>query len=176
MALHREGDRHRDRGQPDPEEHADKEDDGHTEEPGGRPDAEEGGDSKNHQYLKAGDRHDEEEAAQDHGRSVDRGGEQSLQESVFLIEQQVHATGQSVVQHRHHHHTRDQKADVVGGLDHLRVSRPLKEVPEEDQPKQHRLNEGEHQAELFTTEPTNPPHRQRADLLDVRRHKINFQC
>jgi len=66
-----------------------------------------------------------------------------------------------------------EEADIAGRLHHLRVGRPLKEVPEENQPKEHRLDEGEQHAELLAAQPSDPPHRQRSDLLQILRHTIN---
>ena len=97
-------------------------------------------------------------------------GHQSLEKAVLLVEQQIDPPGQSIVQHGHHDHTRGEKADVVRRLHDLTVSGALKEVAEENQPKQHRLDEGEEHAELLTTQPPHPAHGQCADFLPVLAH------
>ena len=57
---------------------------------------------------------------------------------------------------------------------------PLKQVPEENQPKQHGLNQREQHTELFPAEPPNPPHGEGQYFLYLILHQftfcLEFQC
>ena len=167
MALDGKRQGHGDGGQPHAEQHPDHQDHGDARQTGFEAHAEDERDAQNDQDLHAGNGHHEEIPAQDHGGPVNGRGHHAFQESVLLVEQQVDAAGQPVVENRHHDHPARQETHIVRGVEDLDVGRALKEAAEEDEPEQHGLDQGEQHAELLPAEPAHPPHRQGEHFLFV---------
>ena len=160
VTFHGEGHCHGDGRQADPEHHPDQQDGRHAEDARRRMNTEEIRYAENHEDLHRRDRHDEDKAAQDDRGPMNRRGHQPFEEPVFLIEEQIDAPGEAIVQDRHDDDTGREEADVVGGLHDLCICGTLEQVAEEDEPEQHRLNQSEQHAESFPAQPPNPPHRQ----------------